>query len=84
MNFCRQFIPNYTQVVTPLYAITKKRAFEWNATHEECFQRIKEAFRDARVLAQPVFNDESRPFVVMVDASDEGIGASLLQADETG
>lgn len=50
--------------------------FRWTPQHEESFQALKGALTSAPVLALPNF---SKPFVVKTDASDQGIGAILMQ-----
>ena len=44
----------------------------------EAFKRIKSLLMSAPVLVTPHFD---KPFVLMVDASDLGVGAVLIQED---
>jgi hypothetical protein len=47
---------------------------------DRAFNRLKELFTDARVLAHP---DPSLAFIVKVDASEAGVGAVLSQSSGT-
>ncbi|KAH9310478.1 hypothetical protein KI387_025513, partial [Taxus chinensis] len=56
--------------------MTKKGAFLWNDTAREDFEKLKKVTSPYPALAIPNF---SHPFVVDCDATDEGIGALLMQ-----
>ena len=53
----------------------------WSADCQESFEELKKQLTSGRVLAYPDF---SRPFVVEVDASYQGLGAVLSQDLEEG
>ena len=41
-NFYRRFIKQFSHIVQPLTALTKKdRPFEWTSEHDEAFQELK-------------------------------------------
>ena len=41
-SYYRRFIPSFSKVATPLYALTKKDApFEWTSSYEEAFGQLK-------------------------------------------
>ena len=52
-NYYREFVPNFSTVVMPLTALTKKNApFTWSAQCEEAFKQLKTLLISAPVLAQ--------------------------------
>ncbi len=76
-NFYRRFIRNFSQLASPLTALTStKTAFRWSNAAEAAFTKLKGCFVSAPILIAP---DPSRQFVVEVDASEEGVGAVLSQ-----
>lgn len=76
-NFYRRFIRNYSQVASPLTALTSiLRPFLWDVAAQEAFDKLKSLFISAPILIQP---DATRQFIVEVDASDTGVGAILSQ-----
>ncbi|KAK9528245.1 hypothetical protein VZT92_014728 [Zoarces viviparus] len=80
-NFYRQFIRNYSQTASPLTRLTSSEVdFSWSPEANRAFNILKERFTSAPILVQP---DESRQFVVKVDASDTGVGAVLSQRSTT-
>ena len=56
-------------------------AHRWSAECQEYFEELKKQLTSGRVLAYPDF---SRPFVVEVDASYQGLGAVISQDLEEG
>uniref|UniRef100_A0A4W5LA02 ribonuclease H n=1 Tax=Hucho hucho TaxID=62062 RepID=A0A4W5LA02_9TELE len=76
-NFYRRFIRNFSQLATPLTALTSPRmTFRWSYTAKAVFAKLKSHFVSAPILIAP---DPSRQFVVEVDASEVGVGAVLSQ-----
>uniref|UniRef100_A0A8C6UZW3 Gypsy retrotransposon integrase-like protein 1 n=5 Tax=Neogobius melanostomus TaxID=47308 RepID=A0A8C6UZW3_9GOBI len=76
-NFYRRFIRNYSNLASPLTALTSTVVpFVWSAEAELAFEELKHRFTSAPVLMQP--NPELQ-FVVEVDASNSGVGAVLSQ-----
>nr|GEV28393.1 hypothetical protein [Tanacetum cinerariifolium] len=57
-------------------SITKKNGFEWTATAQITFDKLKQAIMEALVLKLPNFNEL---FVIETDASHTGIEAVLQQ-----
>lgn len=76
-NFYRRFISNFSQIATPLTALTSsKRCFVWTETAQHAFGKLKELFTSAPILITP---DPAKQFIVKVDASDVAVGAVLSQ-----
>ena len=76
-NFYRKFIRGFSQIATPLNALTSPAVpFLWSPEADDAFSRLKALFSSAPVLAMP---DPTRQFVLEVDASETGIGAILSQ-----
>ena len=57
----------------------KLSAVDWTSEMDEAFQRLKQSLAESVVLAHPDF---SRPLMLCVDASLDGIGAVLSQMKE--
>ena len=79
-NYYRKFIRNFSQIASPLNALTStKNPYVWTPQAEEAFLELKSRFTSAPVLTMP---DPTRQFLVEVDASDSGVGAVLSQRSE--
>lgn len=91
--FYQSFIPGCSAIAKPLFALTagqkrkgrggrsagtfrKLTAVDWSPACEEAFHRLKRELLNCAVLAHPDF---SRPFILSVDASLDGLGAVLSQ-----
>ena len=82
MSYYRRFIPNFSIVANPLFALTRKDApFEWTKGCQSAFQQLKDALVSSSVLAFPDFSQE---FILETDASKEGLGAVLSQSQPSG
>ncbi|CAN2390090.1 Retroviral aspartyl protease, partial [Pristimantis euphronides] len=77
-NYYRKFIKNFSVIAKPLTDLTVKgsNVEVWDDKAIEAFKTLKKAFTTAPVLTKA---DQSRPFVVEVDASEVGVGAVLSQ-----
>jgi hypothetical protein len=77
-NYFRRFIQGYSSMVAPLTNLTRKSSslHNWDHTCDAAFNDIKTALVRAPVLAYPDF---AKPFDLICDASDYGIGAVLVQ-----
>ena len=81
-QFYRRWIPLFSQLVAPLYAVLK---IKWTDRNQEAIASaikvIKEVLSTYPVLRHPDFNKE---FFLATDGSQEGFGAILQQkCDET-
>ena len=53
-SYYRRFIPGFSKVAAPLFALTKRDVpFEWSADSQQAFDSLKGALVDAPVLAFP-------------------------------
>lgn len=76
-NYYRMFIPNYSQIVQPSTALTRKGAkYEWMTECQKAFEDLKERFTRDPILAP--FNPEA-PTRIEPDASKWAVGGVLLQ-----
>ena len=81
-NFYRKFIPNFSNLVAPLTALTHKNvAWTWGSAHQSAFSNLLSLFQTAPILHLP---DVNRPFVVMTDTSLIASGGILMQRDDNG
>ena len=81
-NFYRKFIPNFSNVITPIVLLTcKDRPWTWTASQQTAFDMLKTIFSSAPVLCIP---DVACPFTLMTDTSLLAAGAVLMQSDEAG
>ena len=79
VSYYRRFIPNFTEVVSPLLKLTQKNVlYFWSTEAEEAFTKLKDLLTFSPILAYP---DSSKPFVLDTDASNVDIGAVLSQDD---
>ena len=83
--FYRRFIPNFSSIASPLTDLTKRdrpnSIKDWQDHHEKAFQTLKSRLTASPILRLPIFR-EGHPFIVRTDASDVGIGGTLLQEFE--
>ena len=91
-GYYRRFVCNYSKIVKPLNALfvghstnkkgrRKKEAtpWTWELEQQQAFDLIIEKLTSPPVLA---YADYSRPFILNVDASGDGLGAVLYQEQE--
>lgn len=75
-GYYRNFCPLFSDVAAPLTALTGKAPWVWTRACTAAFEKLKLLLCTAPTLIRP---DLFKPFVVMTDASDYGIGAVLQQ-----
>lgn len=77
LKYLTRFIPNMSKVSAPLRDLTiKTNPFVWTTIHDECLQQLKDLILGSQSLA---FFDEKKDIIIQTDASNEGIGACLIQ-----
>ena len=77
VQYLSPYIPHLSDMTAPLRNLTKKDAdFLWTASHQNSFQKIKDAVANATTLS--FFNPQWQT-KVQVDASKLGLGAALIQ-----
>ena len=76
-NYFRKFIDQYASIAVPLTNLTRKSVgWTWTGRCQDAFEKLKRSLLEAPLLRTP---DESKPYEVVTDASDYGLGAVLLQ-----
>ena len=79
VNYYRKFLDNHAAVVAPLSRLTSaKIPWEWGATEQQTFDKLKASLVKAPVLAYP---DPNRPIKLRTDASGYAIAGVLQQQD---
>ena len=81
-GYYRQFVPNFSDLASPLTDLTRKRApdtVQWSEPCQVSFEAIQTALCGKSVLCAPNFD---LPFSLQTDASDRGLGAVLTQQVE--
>jgi hypothetical protein len=73
--YCK-FVRDYGRIATSLTTLTKKDAFSWTPEATKAFEKLKEVMCKALVLTTLDF---TKTFIVECDASENGIGAVLMQ-----
>ncbi|KAK7087115.1 hypothetical protein V1264_021205 [Littorina saxatilis] len=80
VQYMSSFIPRLAHHTAALRALTKKDVqWEWNSSHQKAFQKVKDMICEDTALT---YFDITKPAVVQVDASQQGLGATLIQDDK--
>ena len=81
-SYYRRFIKNFAAIARPLHDQTKtSKKIPWTNKTTESFELLKKLLTQAPVLARPDFN---RDFILVTDASRNGLGCILTQLDDNG
>eukprot|EP01018_Ginkgo_biloba_P010322 Gb_18698 [translate_table: standard] len=76
-QYLHKFIPHFSNIATPLHALTKgETKFVWTKTQEQAFNTLKQKICEAPVLG---LSNLQNPFEIEADASGYAIGAILMQ-----
>ncbi|GJP63019.1 hypothetical protein CLOP_g20071 [Closterium sp. NIES-67] len=81
-NYYNRFVPQYAKIAAPLMNLLKKNTpYKWEPKHQEAVEQLKQALTSAPVLILP---DPERDYVIEADASDQAVGAVLMQDQGNG
>ncbi|GJP72182.1 hypothetical protein CLOP_g2934 [Closterium sp. NIES-67] len=81
-NYYNRFVPQYAKLAAPLTNLLKKNTpYKWETKHQESVEQLKQALTSAPVLILP---DPERDYVIEADASDQAVGAVLMQDQGNG
>ena len=81
-QYFRRYIQGYSYMCTPLTMLTRKDTpWTWQQAQQDAFHAIKKALTSAPVLR---LADPTAPFVLVTDASNIAVGATLMQRNEQG
>ncbi len=78
-GYYRRFVPDYSELTSPLTDLTKKEVPDtvpWTERCQQVFTQVKAALCGGPLLHS---SDFSLPFLLQTDASDRGLGAVLTQ-----
>ena len=77
VNYLAKFLPRLSEIAQPIRELTTKNAvFVWSRQHDEAFEQVKKLVTEHPVLRYYDMNEE---VTVQCDASEKGVGATLLQ-----
>ncbi|KAG0420428.1 Retrovirus-related Pol polyprotein from transposon [Dictyocoela roeselum] len=78
MNWFRPFVKNYAMLTTPFYRRinSKEKKIKWTEEEERSFKKLIFKIKENITLTHVQLN---QPFTLEVDASNIGMGATLLQ-----
>ena len=81
-SYYHRFIPGFSKVAEPLFALTRKDVtFKWSEICEKAFQQLKMLLTTGPLLIFPNFDKE---FILETDTSILGLGAVLAQQTDVG
>ncbi|CAI5471080.1 unnamed protein product [Closterium sp. Yama58-4] len=76
-NYYRRFVQGYASIASQLTDLLRKGVeYVWGPAQQQAFEQMKQSLTSSPTLSYP---DPTRPYVVVTDASDQAIGAVLLQ-----
>ena len=79
-SYYRRFIQDFAKIAEPLTSMIKKdKIFDWTSECQKSFLNLKEKLMKPPILSLPDFD---KPFVLITDASNTGLGIVLSQKKE--
>ncbi|KAJ8385126.1 hypothetical protein AAFF_G00192670 [Aldrovandia affinis] len=79
-SYYSRFIVGVVDIAHPLHQLTEKaQQFQWSPSSQDAFDRLRRALITVPVL---VILDQSKPFIVDTDASNDSVRAVLYQVGE--
>ncbi|CAI7799843.1 unnamed protein product [Closterium sp. NIES-54] len=76
-NYYNRFVPQYAKIAAPLTDLLKKdMPFKWDTPHQQAMEQLQKALTTTPVLILP---NPEKDYVVEADASDQAVGAVLVQ-----
>ncbi|KAK0425660.1 hypothetical protein QR680_009307 [Steinernema hermaphroditum] len=86
-SYNRKFVFGFAKIAGPLFAATKKGTiFSWGDDQQKALDTLKTKLCDEVTLKFPDYKaaelDEKRRFIIMTDASTDGLGGVFCQPDE--
>jgi hypothetical protein len=80
ITYLSEFIPNMSEIDAPLRNLLKLDVqFQWQPAHEQAFNALKKLCCSPPVLK---YYDVNKPVEIHCDASQNGLGAVLIQEDK--
>jgi len=80
VKYLSRFLPNLAETVAPLRKLTEKEVpFYWESQQQTAFDQVKQLLTAAPVLK---FYDVTEEVTLQCDASEKGVGATLLQGGQ--
>ena len=77
ITYLSRFAPYLAELTSPMRSLlTKNAEFIWDLAQQQAFDNVKEVITTSPILA---YFDPSKPTVLQVDASQKGLGATLMQ-----
>ena len=81
VNFLAKYVYGMQPILQPLSNLLhKENDFKWTKEHQQIFDQMKRTITHKLELTMP---DTTKPFYIITDASNTGIGAALLQQHPT-
>lgn len=78
-NYLSKFLPKLSDLAESLRQLTRDEVdFKWTKTHEDAFLRIKEMVTSPPILK---YYDPQKDLVLQCDASETGLGSTLMPAE---
>ena len=76
INFPAKYVYGMQPILQPLYNLLQKESyFKWTKEHQTVFEQMKKTITHKLEITMP---DTKKPFYIITDASNTGIGSALL------